>query len=86
SAAYGVLAVIGVGLIAAWWTSWRGNAAYIENVAQGMETVRRQVQETPNRASSDLLPLLPALQATRRLAAAHGPVADVLWSLGFGLY
>ncbi|MCG3189734.1 MAG: hypothetical protein LKCHEGNO_02232 [Burkholderiaceae bacterium] len=86
SAAYATLALVGVGLVAAWWTSWRGNATYIQSVAERMETVRRQVQETPNRASSDLLPLLPALQATRHLAAAHGPVTDVPWSLGFGLY
>lgn len=86
SAAYAVLAVVGVGLVAAWWTSWRGNRDYVDRVAERMETVRRQVQETPNRATSDLLPLLPALQATRRLAMAQGPATDVPWTLGFGLY
>ncbi|HTP71781.1 MAG TPA: type VI secretion system membrane subunit TssM [Burkholderiaceae bacterium] len=85
-AAYAALAVVSVGLVVAWWTSWRGNRAYVDNVATRMESVRRQVQETPNRATSDLVPLLPALQATRGLAAAQGPVSDVPWSLGFGLY
>lgn len=85
--AYAALGVVGLGLIAAWWTSWRGNNTYIETVAARMEAVRRQVQETPNRASSDLLPLLPALQATRSLAAAHSASpSDVPWSLGFGLF
>jgi len=85
-AAYAVLGVVSVGLIVAWWGSWRGNRAYTDAVATRMENVRRQVQETPNRASSDLVPLLPALQATRGLAAAQGPVTDGPWTLGFGLY
>jgi type VI secretion system protein ImpL len=84
--AYAAIGVIGVGLLLAWWTSSRGNLAYIDAVAARMETVRRQVQETPNRASSDLVPLLPALHATRGLAAAQGPLTDVPWTLGFGLY
>jgi type VI secretion system protein ImpL len=86
-AAYAALGVVGLGLIAVWWISWRGNNAYVEAVAARMETVRRQVQETPNRASSDLLPLLPALQATRGLAAAQSvSPSDVPWTLGFGLF
>ena len=88
-AGYALIAMVGLGLGAAWWTSWRNNSAYVDSVAQRVDSVRRQVQETPNRASSDLLPLLPALEATRGLAQAGAmreADADVPWSLGFGLY
>ena len=85
---YAVIGLVALACIAAWTVSWRNNSAYVETVAGRVEGVRRQVQETPNRASPDLLPVLPALEATRGLAAA-GSDSDadaVPWSLGFGLY
>ncbi len=90
-AAYAVLGALTLGLLAAWGISWKNNAAYVATVAQRVEAVRRQVQESPNRASSDLLPLLGALDGTRSLAAAgesgeREASAGVPWSLGFGLY
>lgn len=88
-AGYAAVALVCVALIAAWTTSYRSNSAYIDAVSARVETVRRQVQETPNRASSDLLPLLGALDAVRGLAAADGAAAPddgVPWTLGFGLY
>jgi len=88
-AGYAAIAAIGVGLLAAWTVSWRNNAAYVQAVQERVDLVRRQVQETPNRTTPDLLPVLPALEATRRLASDAGPVREadsVPWSLGFGLY
>ena len=90
-AGYGLLGLVSVGLLGAWGLSWKNNAGYIDTVAERVEAVRRQVQETPNRASPDLLPLLPALEATRSLAAAGATGAQhagvgVPWSYGFGLY
>jgi type VI secretion system protein ImpL len=90
-AAYALLGIVTVGTLGAWALSWKNNSSYIETVAQRVEAVRRQVQETPNRASPDLLPLLPALEATRSLAAAgetgaREASAGVPWSYGFGLY
>jgi type VI secretion system protein ImpL len=88
-AGYALVAVVSLGLLGAWTISWRNNAAYVEAVSQRVDLVRRQVQETPNRASADLLPVLPALEATRRLASDAGPAGEgkpVPWSHAFGLY
>jgi len=85
-AGYAALGLASVGLVAAWAVSWKNNGAYVATVAQRTETVRRQVQEIPNRATADLRPILPALEATRGLAAAGVTPEQVPWSLGFGLY
>ncbi|RZJ07551.1 MAG: type VI secretion system membrane subunit TssM [Rubrivivax sp.] len=87
-AAYGVLAVVSVGLLVAWTISWRNNREYIAEVARHLEDVKRQVRETPNQANADLLPLLPAFEATASLARV-GHVesgSDAPWNMGFGLY
>jgi len=88
-AGYAAIGLVSLGLLGAWALSWRNNADYVQAVSQRVDLVRRQVQETPNRTTADLLPVLPALEATRRLASDAGPVgADgaVPWSHGFGLY
>ncbi len=84
---YGALGLLGAGLLLAWWNSWRNNSDYVQTVAERSIVVQRLVQETPNSATPDLLPLLPALQATQGLArAGTGETASVPWTLGFGLY
>ena len=93
-AGYAVIGLLVIGLGAAWGISWSNNKAYIDAVAARVELVRKGVNETPNRASADLRPVLPALSATRGLAAAGASndkatgAADgrVPLSLGFGLY
>ena len=85
-AGYAVLGTLALGLAAVWTVSWRNNQAYVDTVAGRADAVHRRVQETPNRASPDLLPLLDALDATRQLAAAGDSADSVPWSLGFGLY
>lgn len=91
-AGYAFVALLSLGLLGAWTMSWRNNAAYVEAVSQRVDLVRRQVQEAPNRTTADLLPVLPALEATRRLATdagqnlGSGEGQPVPWSLGFGLY
>jgi len=85
-AGYAAVGLVSVGLLAAWTVSWRNNSAYVDTVAERVQGVRRQVQESPNRASADLLPVLPALEATRSLAAAGAEGQSVPTSLGFGLY
>lgn len=77
----GVALVTGL-VLTAWGVSWFHNRAYVDEVARREDDVRRQVLATPNRATSDLQPVLPALEATRRLAQPEGGVP---WSLGFGL-
>jgi len=81
--AYAAIGVVTVGAIAAWLVSYANNRRYVDEVAQRVQQVRQLEQTTPNRASADLLPILPALAATRSLA---GKSDSVPWSLGAGLY
>ncbi|QPF76796.1 type VI secretion system membrane subunit TssM [Roseateles sp. DAIF2] len=81
--AYAGLALLGLGLATAWGISYVNNRDYVAEVAQRTEQVRELLQSTPNRASPDLLPIVPALEATRALAGAQDSVP---WSLGFGLF
>ncbi|MDQ2778253.1 MAG: type VI secretion system membrane subunit TssM [Pseudomonadota bacterium] len=69
-AGYALLAMLALGLSALWLISYGNNKAYIETVGRRVEAVRKDVQETPNRATSELRPILSALDATRGLAVA----------------
>ncbi|MEY2688859.1 MAG: hypothetical protein RL375_3057, partial [Pseudomonadota bacterium] len=84
-AGWGALGAITAICLIAWGVSWFNNRGYVDEVAQRVEATRALVQSTPNRATPDLLPLLPALAATRQLAQAGGD-GSVPWSLGFGLF
>ena len=81
--AYAAVGVVTVGAFSAWTVSYFNNRRYVEDVAARVDRVRLLVQETPNRASPDLQPLMPALSATRGLA---GKADSVPWKLGAGLY
>jgi type VI secretion system protein ImpL len=85
-AGYVGMGALGALLAALWFLSWNNNKAYVDTVAARVETVRKGVQETPNRPTSDLRPVIQALDATRGLAAAGDGAGSVPWSLGFGLY
>ncbi|WP_235581195.1 MULTISPECIES: type VI secretion system membrane subunit TssM [unclassified Rhizobacter] len=85
TAAYAALGIVSVGVLLAWGVSYVNNQRYIAKVDATVEEVRKLVQSTPNRASPDILVLLPALQATRDLARA-GIGDSVPFSHGFGLY
>ena len=85
AASYAALALLSLGALLAWGLSYLNNRAYVAKVGGAADTVHALLQATPNRASSDLLALLPALESTRDLArAAIGDSVPV--SLGFGLY
>ncbi|CAG1015129.1 hypothetical protein BURC_00880 [Burkholderiaceae bacterium] len=81
---YAAIAVLSVGAVAAFTVSYLNNRQYVTEVAGKVDAVRKLVQATPNRASSDVLVLLPALAATQALAVEEK--RSVPWSLGFGLY
>jgi type VI secretion system protein ImpL len=86
-AGYAGIGAVALLVAGVWGLSWNNNRAYIDTVAARVEKVRADVQATPNRASADLRPVLPALEATRGLAAAGDDKGgDVPWTLGFGLY
>ena len=81
---YALVGLLTAGAVAAFSTSYLNNRAYVAEVAAKVDAVRKLVQATPNRASSDVLVLLPALAATQALAVEDA--RRVPWSLGFGLY
>ncbi|NML18273.1 type VI secretion system membrane subunit TssM [Azohydromonas caseinilytica] len=80
---YAALALVTTLALAAWISSYAGNRRYLDGVAARVDAVQRLVQGTPNRASAELQPIVPALEATRALARA-GQDDEVPW-LGFGL-
>jgi len=80
---YALIALLGLGLVGAWSVSYLNNRKYVAEVEQRVDDVRKLVQATPNRASSDALVILPALAATSALAQ---PDQAVPMTLGFGLY
>jgi type VI secretion system protein ImpL len=84
-AAYAAIAMIGIGALAAWGVSYVNNKRYVADVAARADAVRALVQTTPNRNSPDLLPIVPALEATRQLASTTGD-DTVPRSLGYGLF
>ncbi|WAC71423.1 type VI secretion system membrane subunit TssM [Roseateles sp. SL47] len=82
-AGYATVGLLGVGMITAWAVSYSNNRKYIADVSAHAEQVRELLQSTPNRASADLLPILPALDATRGLAQLDGATP---WSMRWGLF
>ena len=84
---YAAVALLTIGAVSAWGLSYLNNRRYVADVAARVDEVRKLVQVTPNRNSPDLLPILPALDATRHLATPTiGGGDSVPWSLGFGLF
>ncbi|KGM40333.1 hypothetical protein JY96_10630 [Aquabacterium sp. NJ1] len=84
-AGYATIGVLATALLVAWGVSFFNNRAYVNAVSQREQAVRSLLQTTPNRASSDILVLMPALKATRDLAVGDSD-REVPWSLGWGLY
>ncbi|MDN3920007.1 type VI secretion system membrane subunit TssM [Roseateles violae] len=82
SGGFAALVLLGACTLGAWTLSYLHNRSYVDAVAQDVERVRELVRTTPNRASPDLLPLVPSLAATRGLA---GGTEGESWRLGFGL-
>ncbi|MDP9044073.1 MAG: type VI secretion system membrane subunit TssM [Pseudomonadota bacterium] len=84
-AGYALVALVSAASVAAWAVSYANNRRYVADVAERVDAVRQLVQTTPNRHTPDLLPIVPALEATRRLASP-GTGEAVPWTLGFGLF
>ena len=82
---YALIGLVFVCATTAWTISYLNNRKYVTDVTAKVDSVRQLVQATPNRASSDITVLLPALAATKALAVEE-QASSVPWSLGFGLY
>ena len=85
AAGYALVGLVSVGAITAWGISYANNRRFVADVAQRVQAVQQLVQTTPNRYAPDLLPVVPALEATR-LLASPGAFDAVPWSLGYGLF
>ncbi len=84
-AGYAAAALLSAGAITVWSISYANNRRYVADVGARVDAVRKLVQTTPNRNSPDLLPIVPALEETRRLATP-GIDGAVPASLGYGLF
>lgn len=67
-AGYALVGLVTAGVLTAWTMSYLDNRRYVEAVAARAGPVQQLLVATPDRATPDLLPLLPALEATRALA------------------
>ena len=87
---YTLLGLLSVGLISAWFVSWRNNQAYIVYRGQARRTgAAAGAADTQPRQRSELPPLLPAFDAVRSLASTTGEGVSIdhpPLSLGFGLF
>ncbi|MEX8519898.1 MAG: type VI secretion system membrane subunit TssM [Leptothrix sp. (in: b-proteobacteria)] len=85
-AAYAALGLVGLGVLTMSVASYVNNRAYVAEVAQQVQQVRNQVQASPNRAGSELQPVLAALDATRQVASVPAASGGLLGTQGCGLY
>ncbi len=76
---YAIVAVITLGMIAAWATSYVRNRAIIADVSARATEVKKLVEGTPNSATPDVTVLVPALSAMGELRDAttvdHAPLS-----------
>ncbi|MGB0128109.1 MAG: type VI secretion system membrane subunit TssM, partial [Rhodocyclaceae bacterium] len=87
---WGSLAAVGLVTMAAaatWFVSYRSNATYVTSVATKAAEVSKAVAALPTGGTTDVVGLLPVLQAVKELADASSvPGSGPPLSMGFGLY
>lgn len=81
---YALLAVLTVGSVLVWANSYRNNQRYVAQVNTSVDAAHKLLQAVPTGASSDVLSLLPVLDATKNLAQTT-PGTLPSGSTGFGL-
>jgi type VI secretion system protein ImpL len=84
-ACYAAIGLVSASLLLAWLISYGNNRGDLSGAMQATSTTRKIIDATPFAVSADVVPLLPALAASRALPAKVAP-EDVGWSHGFGLY
>ncbi|HEX8614939.1 MAG TPA: type VI secretion system membrane subunit TssM [Telluria sp.] len=83
--ALGLALLLACGALGAWSISYLRNRAYVAELDVRRAALAEQVGRIGTAPSTDLVALLPVLDALRRLAST--PLADrAPWSMGFGLY
>ncbi|TDU31163.1 type VI secretion system protein ImpL [Panacagrimonas perspica] len=84
--AYIACAVLGVGLLAAWAISYGRNSSYIKDVDQRTNVVKQQVSDLPAKADTNVVALLPVLDAVRGLPRTDAVADGAPMSMTYGLY
>lgn len=84
-AAYALLALVTVGLSAAWFTSYAANQSYVDQTDQQL-TALRQAAAKLDPAQRSLTAVLPVLDQARAIPGATGTPAEPGWSHHLGLY
>jgi type VI secretion system protein ImpL len=85
AAALGIAALVTIGLVTAWWISYRNNRAYVDEVGERVAPVAKLVENVNALQTSDVIALLPLLQSVQELTAARSD-GPVLGRMGWGLY
>ncbi len=84
--AYIGCAVLGVGLLAAWALSYGRNSSYVKEVDQRTNVVRQEVADLPPKADTNVVALLPILDAVRGVPRTEAVADGVPMSMTYGLY
>lgn len=85
--AIGAAVAITAGAILAWSVSYARNEAYVADVQARVDAIAKQVEGLQRKDTTDVVSLLPVLQAVRDLARASTIAGDsVPLSMGFGLF
>jgi type VI secretion system protein ImpL len=81
SGALALSVLVALGLIAAWWSSYEKNRAYVATVAERVAPVAKMVENVNAVQSSDVVALLPLLQSVKGLAEVPPGQAAMGWGL-----
>lgn len=84
--AYASCAVLGLGLLIAWFISFGRNNSYVADVGAQTARVREEVATLSARPDTNVVALLPALDAVRRAPQTAALIDGVPLSMQFGLY
>jgi len=84
---FAVAMLLTVGAITAWTLSYKRNQSYVAAVEGRLQAVDEQVHEIRVDANSNVVELIPALQAVKQLATPTGTKAgETPLDMNFGLY
>lgn len=84
--AYVACAVLGVGLLSAWVLSYARNRGYVAEVDQRAAVVKQQVADLPAKADTNVVALLPTLDAVRGVPQTEALLDGIPLSMTWGLY
>jgi type VI secretion system protein ImpL len=84
--AYAACGILGVGLLAAWILSFGRNSSYVADVDKRATVVKQQVADLPAKADTNVVALLPTLDAVRFVPRTDAVIDGAPLSMTYGLY